>query len=172
MSLFLLVCSSLSKSPFTLIDHFLPVPVSSLLLSIFLANACVFHRMHSLMSFWLKSLLKHGLMKKMIFFLISGCCAVGWGTFHLGFAGGKIDPEPGRCRRTDGKKWRCSKDAVPDQKYCERHINRGRHRSRKPVEVQPGQTAASKAAASRNTASQSPNNRYIFIFSILLHVVS
>lgn len=70
-----------------------------------------------------------------------------------------MDPEPGRCRRTDGKKWRCSKDAVPDQKYCERHINRGRHRSRKPVEVQPGQTAASKAVASRNTASQSPNNR-------------
>ncbi|KAH0849226.1 hypothetical protein HID58_091435 [Brassica napus] len=83
----------------------------------------------------------------------------GWGTFHLGFAGGKMDPEPGRCRRTDGKKWRCSKDAVPEQKYCERHINRGRHRSRKPVEVQPGQTAASKAVASRNTASQIPSNR-------------
>ncbi|KAF8109646.1 hypothetical protein N665_0094s0111 [Sinapis alba] len=91
----------------------------------------------------------------------------GWGTFHLGFAGGNMDPEPGRCRRTDGKKWRCSKDAVPDQKYCERHINRGRHRSRKPVEVQPGQTAAaaapSKAVASRNrslpTASQIPNSR-------------
>ncbi|KAK4745431.1 hypothetical protein SAY87_011743 [Trapa incisa] len=45
------------------------------------------------------------------------------------------DPEPGRCRRTDGKKWRCSRDAAPDQKYCERHLNRGRPRSRKPVEV-------------------------------------
>ncbi|KAL5204186.1 hypothetical protein ABZP36_009057 [Zizania latifolia] len=42
--------------------------------------------------------------------------------------------EPRRCRRTDGKKWRCSRDAVGDQKYCERHINRGRHRSRKHVE--------------------------------------
>ncbi|KAJ0240835.1 Growth-regulating factor 2 [Hirschfeldia incana] len=69
----------------------------------------------------------------------------GWGSFHLGFAGGNMDPEPGRCRRTDGKKWRCSRDAVPDQKYCERHINRGRHRSRKLVEVQSNQTAASKA---------------------------
>ncbi|CAN4079813.1 unnamed protein product [Withania somnifera] len=59
----------------------------------------------------------------------------GWGTYHLGFAGNN-DPEPGRCRRTDGKKWRCSREAVPDQKYCERHINRGRHRSRKPVELQ------------------------------------
>ncbi|XP_076921789.1 growth-regulating factor 2-like [Bidens hawaiensis] len=62
----------------------------------------------------------------------------GWGTFHYGFVA-STDPEPGRCRRTDGKKWRCSRDAVPDQKYCERHINRGRHRSRKPVESQTGQ---------------------------------
>ncbi|CAH8345131.1 unnamed protein product [Eruca vesicaria subsp. sativa] len=91
----------------------------------------------------------------------------GWGAYHLGFAGGNMDPEPGRCRRTDGKKWRCSKDAVPDQKYCDRHINRGRHRSRKPVEVQPGHTPAapapSKAVASRNQilpiASHIPNNR-------------
>ncbi|XP_043714237.1 growth-regulating factor 1-like [Telopea speciosissima] len=62
---------------------------------------------------------------------------LGWGSFHLGFSG-NTDPEPGRCRRTDGKKWRCSRDAVADQKYCERHMNRGRHRSRKPVEGQTG----------------------------------
>ncbi|KAL2529483.1 Growth-regulating factor 1 [Forsythia ovata] len=62
--------------------------------------------------------------------------ALGWGAFHLGFS--NTDPEPGRCRRTDGKKWRCSRDAVADQKYCERHMNRGRHRSRKPVEGQSG----------------------------------
>ncbi|KAL2323125.1 hypothetical protein Fmac_027504 [Flemingia macrophylla] len=45
-----------------------------------------------------------------------------------------LDPELGRCRRTDGKKWRCSRDAVAGQKYCERHMHRGRNRSRKPVE--------------------------------------
>ncbi|KAG6383697.1 hypothetical protein SASPL_156541 [Salvia splendens] len=45
------------------------------------------------------------------------------------------DPEPGRCKRTDGKKWRCSRDVAPHQKYCERHLHRGRPRSRKPVEV-------------------------------------
>ncbi|GFP88116.1 growth-regulating factor 4 [Phtheirospermum japonicum] len=45
-----------------------------------------------------------------------------------------MDPEPGRCRRTDGKKWRCSRDVVAGQKYCERHVHRGRNRSRKPVE--------------------------------------
>ncbi|KAK6130758.1 hypothetical protein DH2020_035498 [Rehmannia glutinosa] len=65
---------------------------------------------------------------------------LGWGAFHLGFS--STDPEPGRCRRTDGKKWRCSRDAVADQKYCERHMNRGRHRSRKPVEGQPGHSAS------------------------------
>ncbi|KAK4272768.1 hypothetical protein QN277_021276 [Acacia crassicarpa] len=46
-----------------------------------------------------------------------------------------MDPEPGRCRRTDGKKWRCSRDVVSGQKYCERHMHRGRNRSRKPVEL-------------------------------------
>ncbi|EEF28270.1 conserved hypothetical protein [Ricinus communis] len=46
-----------------------------------------------------------------------------------------MDPEPGRCRRTDGKKWRCSRDVVAGQKYCERHVHRGRNRSRKPVEI-------------------------------------
>ena len=46
-----------------------------------------------------------------------------------------VDPEPHRCRRTDGKKWRCSKNVVPNQKYCERHMHRGRNRSRKPVEA-------------------------------------
>ncbi|KAH7512121.1 growth-regulating factor 3 isoform X2 [Ziziphus jujuba] len=46
-----------------------------------------------------------------------------------------MDPEPGRCRRTDGKKWRCSRDVVAGQKYCERHMHRGRNRSRKHVEI-------------------------------------
>ncbi|KAK2444557.1 growth-regulating factor [Trifolium repens] len=46
------------------------------------------------------------------------------------------DPEAGRCKRTDGKKWRCSRDVAPNNKYCERHMHRGRPRSRKPVELQ------------------------------------
>lgn len=69
-----------------------------------------------------------------------GSSALGWGSFHLGYSG-NADPEPGRCRRTDGKKWRCSRDAVADQKYCERHMNRGRHRSRKHVEGHTGHAA-------------------------------
>ena len=48
---------------------------------------------------------------------------------------GAMDPEPGRCRRTDGKKWRCSRDVFAGHKYCERHMHRGRNRSRKPVET-------------------------------------
>ncbi|ONK71656.1 uncharacterized protein A4U43_C04F10980 [Asparagus officinalis] len=66
-------------------------------------------------------------------FLASLQKAVLGGALNLRFTG-KADPEPGRCRRTDGKKWRCARDAAPDQKYCERHLHRGRPRSRKPVE--------------------------------------
>ncbi|XP_009385873.2 growth-regulating factor 5 isoform X1 [Musa acuminata AAA Group] len=65
---------------------------------------------------------------------------------YYSYYGKKPDPEPGRCRRTDGKKWRCSKDAYPGSKYCERHMHRGRNRSRKPVESQtvaPSQTSSS-----------------------------
>lgn len=60
-----------------------------------------------------------------------------------------MEPEPGRCRRTDGKKWRCAKDVVPEQKYCERHMHRGRNRSRKPVEI-PYQNASSSTANAAN----------------------
>ncbi|KAF7825986.1 growth-regulating factor 9-like isoform X1 [Senna tora] len=47
------------------------------------------------------------------------------------------DDEPHRCRRTDGKKWRCRGRIVPGLKYCERHKHRGCRRicSRKPVET-------------------------------------
>uniref|UniRef100_A0A7N0ZRW6 Growth-regulating factor n=2 Tax=Kalanchoe fedtschenkoi TaxID=63787 RepID=A0A7N0ZRW6_KALFE len=92
----------------------------------------------------------------------------GWGPFHLGFHG-STDPEPGRCRRTDGKKWRCAKDAVHGHKYCEKHLNRGRHRSRKPVEGQkPDQSVAGAAnfankvapmASSLSKASVMPGGR-------------
>ncbi|WVZ03612.1 hypothetical protein V8G54_024418 [Vigna mungo] len=37
--------------------------------------------------------------------------------------------------RTDGKKWRCSKEAYPYSNYCERYMHRGKNRSRKLVEV-------------------------------------
>lgn len=56
------------------------------------------------------------------------------GYLKLGLPNNK-EAEVGRCKRTDGKKWRCSRDVAPNQKYCERHLNRGRPRSRKPVEV-------------------------------------
>ncbi|XP_062214700.1 growth-regulating factor 6-like [Phragmites australis] len=86
-----------------------------------------------------------------------GTSTLGWGSFQLGYSG-SADLEPGRCRRTDGKKWRCSRDAVADQKYCERHMNRGRHRSRKHVEGQPGHAAkamsAAVAAAAASAATQ------------------
>ncbi|XAR54117.1 hypothetical protein NMG60_11029126 [Bertholletia excelsa] len=62
-----------------------------------------------------------------------------------------MDPEPGRCRRTDGKKWRCSKDVVPDQKYCERHMHRGRQRSRNLVVASGIASELNKSPNSYNT---------------------
>ncbi|KAG6582573.1 Growth-regulating factor 9, partial [Cucurbita argyrosperma subsp. sororia] len=58
--------------------------------------------------------------------------------------GSMMEPEPWRCRRTDGKKWRCSRKTVPHQKYCERHMHRGRQRSRKPVEASENDSTSKK----------------------------
>ncbi|KAF5737473.1 Growth-regulating factor 3 isoform 2 [Tripterygium wilfordii] len=78
--------------------------------------------------------------------------------FQAGYWGrAAMDPEPGRCRRTDGKKWRCSRDVVTGQKYCERHVHRGRNRSRKPVEIPtpttPAYGGADGSSTLRNTSS-------------------
>ncbi|CAA7037367.1 unnamed protein product [Microthlaspi erraticum] len=60
------------------------------------------------------------------------------GSLKLGIASNASnnasDLEPWRCKRTDGKKWRCSRNVIPDQKYCERHTHKSRPRSRKHVE--------------------------------------
>ncbi|XWS18819.1 hypothetical protein CRYUN_Cryun32bG0077800 [Craigia yunnanensis] len=79
---------------------------------------------------------------------------IGWGCFQMGI-GRKADPEPGRCRRTDGKKWRCSKEAYPDSKYCERHMHRGRNRSRKPTEVNSTTAACTTTPATPSILSPS-----------------
>ncbi|XP_030937083.1 growth-regulating factor 7 isoform X2 [Quercus lobata] len=79
---------------------------------------------------------------------------------HLGGSGFNLrlsnstDPEPGRCKRTDGKKWRCSRDVAPDHKYCERHLHRGRPRSRKPVEIH----TKTENIINNNNNSSSNNN--------------
>ena len=86
------------------------------------------------------------------------CSCVVFAVSYYAYYGKKLDPEPWRCRRTDGKKWRCSKEAHPDSKYCERHMHRGRNRSRKPVEsksaspAHPSQTQLSAVtSATRDT---------------------
>ncbi|XP_078440638.1 growth-regulating factor 12-like isoform X1 [Wolffia australiana] len=64
---------------------------------------------------------------------------MGFSSFDVGAV---MDSEPGRCRRTDGKKWRCAKPAVLNQKYCERHMHRGRPRSRKLSENLAGNSSS------------------------------
>uniref|UniRef100_A0A9I9CW74 Growth-regulating factor n=2 Tax=Cucumis melo TaxID=3656 RepID=A0A9I9CW74_CUCME len=70
-----------------------------------------------------------------------------------------MDPEPGRCRRTDGKKWRCSRDVVAGQKYCERHMHRGRNRSRKPVETATNNAATTAGGSGGGCSISSSSNR-------------
>ncbi|OEL37193.1 Growth-regulating factor 2 [Dichanthelium oligosanthes] len=72
-----------------------------------------------------------------------------WGCYGAGAQFGRKaeDPEPGRCRRTDGKKWRCSREAHGDSKYCEKHIHRGKSRSRKPVEAVTSSATSPAAGA-------------------------
>ncbi|KAI3694424.1 hypothetical protein L1987_77389 [Smallanthus sonchifolius] len=84
--------------------------------------------------------------------------SIGRDYFQMGF-GRKIDPEPGRCRRTDGKKWRCSKEVYPDSKYCERHMHRGRNRSRKPVEP-----ILSTNSTPKSSNYPSPNSHSPFVY--------
>ncbi|PKA54211.1 Growth-regulating factor 12 [Apostasia shenzhenica] len=69
-----------------------------------------------------------------------------------------MEPEPGRCRRTDGKKWRCSRDVVPDHKYCERHVHRGRNRSRKPVDARGAAAKSSTNGIQLMPAAHRPNS--------------
>lgn len=64
-----------------------------------------------------------------------------------------VEPEPTRCRRTDGKKWRCSNRVLLFEKYCERHMHRGRKRSRKLVE-------SSYEVASSSASSTKHDNTY------------
>uniref|UniRef100_A0A0E0Q7Y4 Growth-regulating factor n=1 Tax=Oryza rufipogon TaxID=4529 RepID=A0A0E0Q7Y4_ORYRU len=77
---------------------------------------------------------------------------MGLATLCLDF-GKNPEPEPGRCRRTDGKKWRCWRNAIANEKYCERHMHRGRKR---PVQLvveddEPDSTSGSKPASGKAT---------------------
>ncbi|KAJ4754242.1 Growth-regulating factor [Rhynchospora pubera] len=90
---------------------------------------------------------------------------LGWGCYQMGFSRKAEDPEPGRCRRTDGKKWRCSKEAYPDSKYCEKHMHRGKNRSRKPVEMPLASPSSNphpspSSASSTNSASRNSSSPY------------
>ncbi|PKA49963.1 Growth-regulating factor 1 [Apostasia shenzhenica] len=85
---------------------------------------------------------------------------VGWSCYQMGYGRKAEDPEPGRCRRTDGKKWRCSKEAYPDSKYCERHMHRGKkNRSRKPVELSLAANSHTFSSSSSSSSSSPYSGR-------------
>jgi hypothetical protein len=69
-----------------------------------------------------------------------------------------IEPEPGRCRRTDGKKWRCKSAVLPGQKYCATHMHRGAKRRFTNLESLPATTVIPKTSdiSSAVTIAQLP----------------
>nr|ABQ01217.1 putative growth-regulating factor 4 [Zea mays] len=76
---------------------------------------------------------------------------LGLATLCLDF-GKNPEPEPGRCRRTDGKKWRCWRNTIPNEKYCERRMHRGRKRPVQVVEeAEPDSASGSKSAPGKAT---------------------
>lgn len=80
------------------------------------------------------------------------------GSLQLGIASSAsnntADLEPWRCKRTDGKKWRCSRNVIPDQKYCERHTHKSRPRSRKHVESSHQSSHHNDIRTAKNDTSQ------------------
>lgn len=70
-----------------------------------------------------------------------------------------MEAEPQRCRRTDGKKWQCRRDALPDQKYCEAHMHRGAKRVgvnpeySRSFQATPAWTAHTSCTQTRNLDS-------------------
>ncbi|XP_065858470.1 growth-regulating factor 8-like isoform X2 [Euphorbia lathyris] len=87
------------------------------------------------------------------------------GSLELGISSCNSDPEPWRCKRTDGKKWRCSRDVAPDQKYCERHSHKSRPRSRKPVELQSESMSMATNLLNQKSQFRSQPNSNFSIFS-------
>ncbi|KAE8723925.1 Growth-regulating factor 10 [Hibiscus syriacus] len=85
-------------------------------------------------------------------FPVASYSALGSGALNLRLTS-RGDVEPGRCKRTDGKKWRCSREVAPDHKYCERHLHRGRPRSRMPVEHPSKRTRHSHGQALPSSSS-------------------
>lgn len=73
-----------------------------------------------------------------------------------------MEAEPRRCRRSDGKKWRCSRNVVQNQKYCEKHMHRGRQRPRKHVELTSSNlqlsTSTIKSSSTLEAAAEAHEN--------------
>lgn len=74
--------------------------------------------------------------------------------------------QPGRCRRTDGKKWRCQQVVIPNEKYCEKHMHRGSKRSRKLVEASPNAGTPKGISLNPNTNINSGSSKAQFLVNV------
>ncbi|KAM7259222.1 hypothetical protein ACFE04_014963 [Oxalis oulophora] len=56
-------------------------------------------------------------------------------------------PEPGRCRKTDGRHWRCPYEAIDGHNYCATHVRAGKQSRSKKASTK-GQSATDGASGS------------------------
>jgi hypothetical protein len=78
----------------------------------------------------------------------NGVCThskTGTGCSNLSLDKISMETEALRCRRTDGKRWRCSRDVVPYKKYCANHMYRGAKKAMVDSKSKTGATGASSA---------------------------
>ncbi|XP_026457456.1 uncharacterized protein LOC113358145 isoform X1 [Papaver somniferum] len=64
-----------------------------------------------------------------------------------------LEPVTRRCKITDGKNWQCYEMAVPERKYCQKHLSRGT-RIKKVAETTPSSTK--KPIKSKKRAKAAP----------------
>ena len=73
--------------------------------------------------------------------------------------------ESQRCKRTDGKRWQCSREAIPQEKYCGSHINRGSKRCR----LSPEAATAAATLATLVTLKNGPSPTNLNTDLCILH---
>ncbi|MCO5560941.1 hypothetical protein L7F22_014561 [Adiantum nelumboides] len=63
-----------------------------------------------------------------------------------------------RCRRTDGKLWQCSKQAMPESLYCENHRNRVRKSKNQPNQLRSTASKSNQTVGEGNVFKKEEEN--------------
>ncbi|KAF5205334.1 Antigenic heat-stable protein [Thalictrum thalictroides] len=79
---------------------------------------------------------------------------------NSGGCGKNAVSESRRCKRTDGRSWRCTKERAPSEKYCEKHIYH-RKKPKKQVEGRNQGTSSNNMVESSPKISSSTPSKFV-----------